>query len=53
MDKRSTLLDYLKQIFLGFGITTAILEMMAVLFGDKLMGYSSMFYVGFFAQNAY
>ena len=46
MDKRSTLLDYLKQIFLGFGITTAILEMMAVLFGDKLMGYSSMFSLG-------
>lgn len=46
MDKRSTLLDYLKQIFLGFGITTAILEMMSVLFGDKLMGYSSMFSLG-------
>ena len=46
MDKRSTLLDYLSQIFEGFGISVGILEILAVLFGDKLIGFSTMFSLG-------
>ena len=46
MDKRSTLFDYLTQIFLGFGISVGILEALAVLFGDKLADFSSMFSLG-------
>ena len=46
MDKKSTLLDYLSQIFVGFGITVAILEIMSILFGDLLVDHSTMFSLG-------
>lgn len=46
MDKKFSILDYLGQVFMLYGITMALLNVFCLLFGEDAFGYSSMFALG-------
>lgn len=46
MEERKTMFDYLGQIFMIFGITIAILNVLCVLFGEDAKSVSAMFSLG-------
>lgn len=46
MEERKTIFDYLGQIFMIFGITIAILNVLCVLFGEDAQSVSAMFSLG-------
>lgn len=46
MEERKTIFDYLGQIFMIFGITIAILNVLCVLFGEDAKSVSAMFLLG-------
>ena len=46
MDKRTTLLGSVAQAATIYGITTGLLNIFCLLFGDKAVGYSNMFSLG-------
>jgi hypothetical protein len=43
MDKRFTVFGFLSQVFMMFGITTALLNIFCILFGNTAAAYSSIF----------
>ncbi len=46
MEKKMTIFDYLSQVFMIFGVTTALLIGFCLLFGESAQGYSSIFRLG-------
>ncbi|MBQ4522291.1 MAG: hypothetical protein IJA10_04990 [Lachnospiraceae bacterium] len=46
MEERKTIFDYLGQIFMIFGITIAVLNVLCVLFGEDAKSVSAMFSLG-------
>ncbi len=46
MEKKMTVLDFLSQVFMIFGVTAAILMVFCLLFGESAQGYSTIFRLG-------
>ena len=46
MEKEKTIFDYLGQVFIVFGITTVILNILSLIFGDSAKEVSTMFALG-------
>ena len=46
MEKRTTVFGFLAQVFMIYGITTGLLNVFCMLFGDIAEGYSTMFSLG-------
>lgn len=46
MEERKTIIDYIGQVFMIFGITIGIINVFCLLFGDGAQGYSTMFALG-------
>ena len=43
MDKRFTVFEFLAQVFMIYGITTGLLNIFCMLFGNEAVGYSTIF----------
>lgn len=43
MDKRSTIFGFLSQVFMIYGITTGLLNIFCMIFGNDAVGYSNIF----------
>lgn len=46
MDKRVSILGYLSQVFMIYGITVGLLNLFCLLFGESAKGFSSIFSLG-------
>ena len=46
MEKRYTILAFLSRVFMIFGITTVLLNILCLIFGDDAFGYSTIFSLG-------